>query len=69
MKYDLLHDERIVRSVTNATRNDARQFLEIAARIPVRTQVETFPLEEANLVLLALKRSEIHGAAVLMMGG
>jgi len=68
MKYELLYDERIVRSVTNATRDDARQFFQIAGRVPVRTQVETFPLQEANRALLALKRSEIHGAAVLMIG-
>ncbi|HUI06008.1 MAG TPA: zinc-dependent alcohol dehydrogenase family protein [Verrucomicrobiae bacterium] len=69
LKYDLLYHERVVRSVTNATRDDARQFLQLAARIPVRTEVETFPLPEANRALLALKRSEIHGAAVLMVGG
>jgi alcohol dehydrogenase, propanol-preferring len=67
MKYELLYHERSVRSVTNATRDDARQFFEIAAKIPVRTEVDAFPLEDANRVLLALKRSEIHGAAVLMV--
>ena len=69
MNYELLYHERVVRSVTNATRDDARQFLEIASKIPVRTEVETFPLHEANQVLLALKQSEIHGAAVLMVNG
>ncbi len=67
MKYELLYHERIVRSVTNATRDDARQFLQVAARIPVRTEVETFPLKDANRALLALKRSEIHGAGVLVV--
>ena len=69
MKYELLYHERIVRSVTNATRDDARQFFQLAARIPVRTEVETFPLRDANRALLALKRSEIYGAAVLMVDG
>jgi propanol-preferring alcohol dehydrogenase len=64
--YDrLLYHERIIRSVANATREDAREFLELAARIPVRTEIETFPLNQANSALLALKRSEIRGAGVL----
>jgi propanol-preferring alcohol dehydrogenase len=64
--YDrLLYHERIIRSVANATREDAREFLELAARIPVRTEIETFPLNQANRALLALKRSEIRGAGVL----
>jgi propanol-preferring alcohol dehydrogenase len=67
MKYELLYQERVVRSVANATRYDARQFMQIAAQIPVRTEVETFPLADANRALLALRRSEIRGAGVLMM--
>ena len=66
--YDrLLYHERIIRSVANATREDARAFLELAARIPVRTEIETFPLDQANAALRALKRSEIRGAGVLSM--
>jgi propanol-preferring alcohol dehydrogenase len=67
MKYELLYHERVVRSVANATRDDARQFFQVAAEVPVRTEVETFPLTDANRALLALKRSEIHGAAVLLL--
>jgi propanol-preferring alcohol dehydrogenase len=64
--YDsLLYHERILRSVANSTREDARDFLRLAASIPVRTEVETFSLEEANQALRAVKHSEIHGAAVL----
>jgi propanol-preferring alcohol dehydrogenase len=67
MDYNLLYGERTVRSVTNATRRDAEEFLPLAAQIPIRTEVQTFPLAEANRVLLALKRSEIQGAAVLFV--
>jgi alcohol dehydrogenase, propanol-preferring len=67
MKYELLYHERIVRSVANATRGDARQLMQLAGQIPLRTDVQTFPLEGANLALLALKRSEIHGAGVLIV--
>jgi len=64
--YDrLLYHERIIRSVANATREDARGFLELAARIPVRAEIETFPLEGANDALRALKKSAIRGAGVL----
>jgi propanol-preferring alcohol dehydrogenase len=64
--YDrLLYHERVIRSVANATREDAREFLQLAAQIPVRTEIETFPLEQANDALRALKKSAIHGAGVL----
>ena len=64
--YDrLLYHERIIRSVANATREDAREFLALAARIPVRAEIETFPLEGANDALRALKKSAIRGAGVL----
>lgn len=66
--YDLLWRERTLRTVANVTRRDAEEFLPLAARIPVRTDVETFPLEEANDVLLRLKRSQVRGAAVLRVG-
>ncbi len=64
----LLYHERTLRSVANSTRQDAREFLKLAAEIPVRTEVEAFPLEEANRALLALKHSKIRGAAVLKIG-
>ncbi len=66
--YDsLLYHERIVRSVANSTRQDARDFLRLAAEIPVRTETEMFRLEEANQALQALKHSRIRGAGVLMI--
>ena len=67
MKYELLYHERVMRSVANATRDDARQLMQLAGQIPIRTEVQTFPLADANRALLALKRSEIHGAGVLII--
>ncbi len=65
MPYQRIYQERVLRSVANLTREDAHQFLRLAGEIPVRTEVETFPLEEANEVLKRLKASRIRGAAVL----
>ena len=67
MKYERLYHERVVRSVANATRDDARQLMQLARQIPIRTEVQTFRFADANRALLALKRSEIHGAGVLMI--
>jgi propanol-preferring alcohol dehydrogenase len=68
LDYDeLLYWERTVRSVANFTRTDAREFLELAAEIPIHTTVEPFPLRGANEALLALKRSEIDGTGVLVV--
>jgi propanol-preferring alcohol dehydrogenase len=69
MPYDLLWHERIIRSVANSTRQDVLDFLHLAAKVPVRTEIELFPLEQANQALLRLKRSQISGAAVLVMSG
>jgi propanol-preferring alcohol dehydrogenase len=66
--YALLWGERCVRSVANLTRRDAEAFLELAPRVPVRTQVETFPLERANEALERLRQGLIRGAAVLVTG-
>jgi alcohol dehydrogenase, propanol-preferring len=63
--YDLLYQERVIRSVANNTRQDGEDFLRIAAEIPIRTHVELFPLREANRALNALKNDAIPGAAVL----
>ncbi len=63
--YDLLYQERMIRSVANNTRKDGEEFLRLAAEIPVRTRVQVFPLEEANRALNALKNDAIPGAAVL----
>ena len=64
--YDILWGERIVRSVANLTRQDAVEFLELAPQVPVRTTVETFPLQDANAALDALRRGNLTGAAVLV---
>jgi propanol-preferring alcohol dehydrogenase len=66
LDYDrLLYWERTVRSVANFSRQDAQELMRLAAEIPIRTTVQTYPLEQANEALLALKRSEIDGTAVL----
>ena len=65
--YQLLYGERVVRSVANNTRADGREFLAEAARVPVRTHVETFWLAEANDALNALKHDAIRGAGVLLV--
>jgi propanol-preferring alcohol dehydrogenase len=65
LSYDLLYQERMIRSVANNTRKDGEEFLRLAAEIPVRMRVQVFPLEEANRALNALKNDAIPGAAVL----
>jgi propanol-preferring alcohol dehydrogenase len=64
--YSLLWGERVVRSVANLTRKDGEEFMEIAARIAVRTQVETYALAEANEALARLRAGRVNGAAVLV---
>jgi len=63
--YELLWGERVLRSVANLTRADGEEFLELAARVPVRTEVETFALEQANDALARLRRGDVRGALVL----
>ena len=63
--YDLLYQERVIRSVANNTRADGNDFLRVAAEIPIRTQVKTYPLHEANIALNDLKADRINGSAVL----
>jgi len=65
MPYSLLYGERTLRSVTASTRRDAEALLALAARIPIKTEVEEFPLEKANAALQKLKASRISGAGVL----
>jgi len=65
--YRLLWEERVIRSVANLTRQDGDQFLSLAPDVPVRTEVERFPLDEANEALARLRSGEIQGAAVLVM--
>jgi len=66
--YELLYQERVIRSVANNTRQDGEDFLRVAAEIPIRTHVQIFPLAEANRALNALKNDAIPGAAVLRVG-
>jgi len=65
MDYGLLYHERIVRSVANSTRQDVRDFLALAAEVPLNTEIQMFDLAQANQALQSLKKSAIHGAAVL----
>ncbi len=65
MDYSLLYHERVVRSVANSTRQDARELLQLAAEVQVRTAVKLYPLEEANRALADMKHSRIEGAGVL----
>jgi propanol-preferring alcohol dehydrogenase len=66
--YDLLWGERVLRSVANLTRADAREFLPLAARIPVRTTVRAYPLEAAPQALEDLRHGRFEGAAVIDLG-
>ena len=65
--YDLLWGERVVLSVANLTRQDGVAFFEVAPAVPVRTQIQVFPLAQANDALARLRRGQIQGAAVLVM--
>jgi propanol-preferring alcohol dehydrogenase len=64
--YEILWEERVLRSVANLTRADGEEFLSLAARVPVRTTVIRFPLEEANAALDQLRAGAFEGAAVLV---
>lgn len=64
-EYPLLYQERSIKSVANNTREDGRDFLRVAAEIPIRTEVQLFPFHQANHALNALKHDGIRGAAVL----
>ena len=66
--YDLLWWERQIRSVANFTRRDAQDFIDLAARIPIHTVAEPYPLAEANTALRRLKEGRVSGAAVLLTG-
>jgi propanol-preferring alcohol dehydrogenase len=63
--YHNLWEERVIRSVANLTRRDGEEFLEIAPEVPVKTEVTTFPLEQANQALESLRQGDFQGAAVL----
>jgi propanol-preferring alcohol dehydrogenase len=63
--YQLLWEERVVRSVANLTRNDARAFMAMAATVPIRTHVHSYELADANQALADLREGRLTGAAVL----
>ena len=65
LEYNLLYHEHVIRSVANNTRQDGNDFLRLAAEIPIKTQIEVFPLADANRALNSLKNDAIRGAAVL----
>jgi len=64
--YQILWEERVVRSVANLTRKDGEELLSIAPKIPVQTEVEIFPLRQANEALGRLREGKLQGAAVLI---
>ncbi|MBI3493783.1 MAG: zinc-dependent alcohol dehydrogenase family protein [Acidobacteria bacterium] len=63
--YRDLWEERVVRSVANLTRRDAREFLAVAPKVPIRTRVQTYDLADANRALADLREGRVNGAAVL----
>jgi propanol-preferring alcohol dehydrogenase len=65
--YDILWEEREIKSVANLTRRDGEELLEIAPKVPVKTEVTLYPLEKANEALNDLRSGKLHGAAVLVM--
>jgi alcohol dehydrogenase, propanol-preferring len=65
--YDLLWGERTLRSVANLTRQDGIEFMELAPKVPVKTEVEPFELHQANEALAKLRSGDIRGAAALVM--
>ena len=67
--YRLLWEERVLRSVANLTREDGRAFLELAPRVPVRTEVAAYPLEAVNTALADLREGRIRGSAAVVIDG
>ncbi len=64
--YEILWGERIIRSVANLTRRDGEELLALAPRVPVRTEVEAFPLERANEALAKLRAGDVRGALAIV---
>ena len=64
--YSILWEERSICSVANLTRRDGQEFMALAPKVPVRAEVETFRLEEANEALTRLRAGSVRGAAVLV---
>jgi alcohol dehydrogenase, propanol-preferring len=67
--YEILWHERTVRSVANLTRLDGEEFLPLAESVPVRTEIQTYPLEDANRALDDIRHGKVRGSAVLAIGG
>jgi alcohol dehydrogenase, propanol-preferring len=65
--YEILWGERNMRSVANLTRQDGEEFLELAPQVPIRTEVQPYPLQEANTALDDLRAGRLEGAAVLQI--
>ncbi len=65
--YDILWEERSIHSVANMTKEDAKNFIETAAKLQIETSVTFYPLKEANKALEDLRNGKIHGAAILIM--
>jgi propanol-preferring alcohol dehydrogenase len=68
IEYPWIYHERVIRSVANSTRQDARELLRDAALVPVRSRVQEYDLEQANEALLDLKDDRVRGSAVLRVG-
>ncbi|RCK72615.1 MAG: alcohol dehydrogenase [Ignavibacteriae bacterium] len=66
-EYNLIYQERCIRSVANSTRDDAIEFLKIAGLVPVKVEFETYDLKDANNALKLLKDGKINGAGVLVV--
>ncbi|HEY3208106.1 MAG TPA: zinc-dependent alcohol dehydrogenase family protein [Gaiellaceae bacterium] len=67
--YELLWGERVVRSVANLTRRDGEEFLALAPQVPVRTEVEAYPLEQTDEALERVRSGRLRGAAVVQVRG
>ena len=67
LDYALLYQERVVRSVANSTRQDCREFLRVAAEIPIQPRIQLYPLADANRALQDLKHSRLEAAGVLQV--
>jgi alcohol dehydrogenase, propanol-preferring len=65
--YDLLYGERVLRSVTNLTREDGRQFFDLLQQVKIETVINSYPLEKANQAMMDLKNGKIEGSAVVVI--
>jgi propanol-preferring alcohol dehydrogenase len=63
--YDILWEERAIKSVANLTRQDGEEFLQLAPQVPVKTEVTTYPLSKTNEALEDLRNGEFDGSAVV----